>query len=344
MQRAAVVASAVGARMLSEIEEGSLEEILSSLRTNFTTLSSSDFDDAANHNYDTTDPDHDVATTTTTTTSSSQPQKPVIAPTTTTSTTTTKTSIKPEPRNFPILFLNELVQRHFHATGSATLSITGRYHELLYLLVAALIVPPNCKTVAIVDFEGRFDTLRLLATRPFSSGSTDTRSGTDTRPLDPSDLDHVHILRPPRSTSVPLYAYLAAIEEYMLYAPHKSRGREWWGTITIGSSSNATTTSSMTTTTTTSSNNNPAAAAAVQVQAAQVQAQAQVAVTAGWQGWLRVDRAEVTTPPSFWNKSAEEARREREGRQETVEEGGWVASSSWGTFVFGSGKGGGRSG
>ncbi|KAK1781431.1 hypothetical protein QBC45DRAFT_57304 [Copromyces sp. CBS 386.78] len=337
MQRAAVVvASAVGARMLSEIEEGSLEEILSSLRTNFTTLSSSDFNDAANHNHDTPDPDHDVATTTTTS-SSSQPQKPVIAPSTTTTTTTTKTSIKPEPRNFPILFLNELVQRHFHATGSATLSITGRYHELLYLLVAALIVPPNCKTVAIVDFEGRFDTLRLLATRPFSSGYTDTR------PLDPSDLDHVHILRPPRSTSVPLYAYLAAIEEYMLYAPHKSRGREWWGTIIIGSSSNTTTTSSMTTTTT-SSNNNPAAAAAAQAQAAQVQAQAQVAVTAGWQGWLRVDRTEVTTPPSFWNKSAEEAKREREGRQEAVEEGGWVASSSWGTFVFGSGKGGGRSG
>ncbi|KAK3348421.1 hypothetical protein B0H65DRAFT_423166 [Neurospora tetraspora] len=318
MQRA-VVASAVGARMLSEIEEGSLEEILTSLRTNFTTLSNSDFNDATHD----TDPDHDVTTT------SSQAQK-LIAPTT----TTKASSIKPEPRHFPIPFLNELVQRHFRATSTATLSITGRHHELLYLLVATLIAPPQCKTVAIVDFDGRFDPLRLLATLPFSSTSTGAPTGTNTstRPLEPSDLDHVHILRPPRRSNVPLSTYLAGIEEYMVYAPHKSREREWWGTIVVGGSNN----------------NNPTTAAAPAAAAqAQIQAQAQVAVTAGWQGWLRVDRAEVTTATgtgawTFRNKSAEEARREREGRQAAVEEGGWVASSAWGTFVFGSGSGSGR--
>ncbi|KAJ4392775.1 hypothetical protein N0V85_006836, partial [Neurospora sp. IMI 360204] len=296
MQRA-VAASAVGARMLSEIEEGSLEEILTSLRTNFTTLASDNFNDATHD----TDPDHDHDVTTTTTS-----QKLVIAPTT----TTKASSIK--PRHFPIPFLNELVQRHFRATSTATLSITGRHHELLYLLVATLIAPPHCKTVAIVDFDGRFDPLRLLATLPFSSTSTGTPTGTNTstRPLEPSDLDHVHILRPPRRSNVPLQTYLAGMEEYMLYAPHKSREREWWGSIVIGSSNY----------------NNPTTAAAPAAAAqAQIQAQAQVAVTAGWQGWLRVDRAEVTTATgtgawTFWSKSAEEARRGREGRQAAVEE------------------------
>lgn len=247
-------------------------------------------------------------------------------------TTTTKTSIKPEPRHFPIPFLNELVQRHFRATGSATLSITGRYHELVYLLVATLIAPPNYKTVAIIDFEGRFDVLRLLVTRLFCSSTSES---TDVRPLEPSDLDHVHILRPPRRSNTPgaLNTYLSVLEEYMLYAPHKSRKREWWGTIVIGS--NTTTSSSSTSTT---AGNNPAGP---------THAQAQVAVMAGWQGWLRVDRAEVSTVTgagawTFWNKSAEEARSERHERQVAVEEGGWVASSAWGTFVFGSGAGSGR--
>lgn len=108
----------------------------------------------------------------------------------------------------------------------------------------------------------------------------------------------------------------------MLYAPHSSREREWWGTVVIGSGSSNTT------------SNDPAAIA---------QIQAQVAVTAGWQGWLRVDRAELTTATgagawTFWNKSAEEARRKREDRETAVEEAGWVASSAWGTFVFGSGS------
>ncbi|KAK3400651.1 hypothetical protein B0T20DRAFT_150652 [Sordaria brevicollis] len=308
MQRTAV-ASVLGARLLSEIEEGSLEELLTSLRTNFTTLADPDFHDATYA----TDPDHDVTT--------SSPN-PLIAPTTTNRTT------KPEPRYFPIPFLNELVQRHYRATGSANLSITGRHHELLYLLVATLIAPPHCKTVAIVDFDGRFNPLRLLATQPFRSTSSSTTD--NTRPLEPTDLDHVHILRPPRhfTPAVPLHTYPAGLEEYMLYGPHKSREREWWGTIVIGSGSSSNTTSS----------NDPAATALIQ---------AQVAVTVGWQGWLRVDRAEPTTatgagPWTFWNKSAEEARREREDREKAVEEAGWVASSAWGTFVFGSESGSGR--
>lgn len=182
--------------------------------------------------------------------------------------------------------------------------------------------------------------LRLLATRPFS---TATSESIETSLLEPSDLDHVHILRPPRpqsNVSGALPTYLSAIEEYMLYAPHKSQEREWWGTIVIGGSNTAPLTN-ITGHAATASNSATATAAATQV-----------AVTAGWQGWLRVDRAEVPAPTgtgtpmgmgsgsswTFWNKNAEEARREREEREKAVEEVGWVAASAWGTFVFGSGK------
>jgi hypothetical protein len=56
-----------------------------------------------------------------------------------------------------------------------------------------------------------------------------------------------------------------------------------------------------------------------------------IAVTAGWRGWLRVDRAEV---PGFWGISVEEALAERDKRQAMVEDAGWTASSPWGGFAI----------
>lgn len=90
----------------------------------------------------------------------------------------------------------------------------------------------------------------------------------------------------------------------MLYGSHQSRSREWWGTIVIGGGLNP---------------------------AGSVAASAQVAVTADWKGWLRVDRAEVS---SFWDMSAEEALAERDKRQAAVEAAGWVATSPWGGFTI----------
>lgn len=55
--------------------------------------------------------------------------------------------------------------------------------------------------------------------------------------------------------------------------------------------------------------------------------QAQVAVTAGWKGWLRVEHAEV---PTFWDASAEEALAHRHRRQTMVERAAWLATSPWG--------------
>lgn len=205
------------------------------------------------------------------------------------------------PKVFPIAPLNDLVNRHFRATQSAPLAITGRHRELLYALVATLITPPHDKAVAIVDFEGRFDPLRLLATSPITA---DASPGP---PLQRADLDHVHILRPARGSAAHMAECVVSAEGYMLYGAHSSRGREWWGTVVIGGGLH------------------PAGRAGV--------ASTQVAVTADWKGWLRVDRAEV--PAFFWEVGVQKALADRERRRAAVEDAGWVASSPWGGFTFG---------
>ncbi|KAL2134497.1 hypothetical protein VTI74DRAFT_11680 [Chaetomium olivicolor] len=253
--RSAAPAS-VGSRVLGEIEETTLDEVLASLRASFASVTS-DTDDNNTGNA-----------------------------------TTTSTRLK----IFPIGPLNDLVHRHFRATQSALLAVTGRHHELLYVLVATLIMSPHEKAVAIVDFEGRFDPLRLLSTEPVEGRASVQRA----------DLDHVHIIRPGRGSLAHIADCVASIENYMLYGSHRSRGREWWGTVVVGGGLN------------------PAGS----VSAA---ASAQVAVTADWKGWLRVDRAEV---PTFWDMSAEEALADREKRQEAVDHAGWVATSPWGGFAM----------
>jgi hypothetical protein len=181
-----------------------------------------------------------------------------------------------------------------------------------------LISPPHEKAVAIVDFEGSFDPLRLLATpvevqeETATTAATAAESNKPRTTLQRADLDHVHILRPARGSSTHIADCVASIEAYMLYGSHRSRGREWWGTVVIGGGLD------------------PAGRSASA--AASASAQAQVAVTADWKGWLRVDRAEV---PSFWGLSAEEALADREKRQAAVEDAGWVVSSPWGGFEIG---------
>lgn len=184
------------------------------------------------------------------------------------------------------------------------MAVSGRYQELLYVLVSTLIVSPHDKVVSVIDFDGRFDPLRLLATSPIGEGTaTDAQS-----PLavQPADLDHVHILRPARGSTACILDCVTSMEEYMLYGPHQSRAREWWGTVVIGGGLN--------------SGGNVSAAVS-----------AHVAVTAGWKGWLRVDRADV---PGFGDMSVEEALAGRDKRQASVEDAGWGATSPWGGFVI----------
>ena len=208
------------------------------------------------------------------------------------------------PKPFPISPLDALVNRHFRATQSAPLALTGRHRELLYLLIASLISPPHEKAVAVVDVEGRFDPLRLLATSlaEEAAGTGSTRAARVQR----ADLDHLHILRPARGNLAGISDCVASIEAHMLYGSHPSRGREWWGTVVIGGGLD------------------PAGSASAA-------ASAQVAVTADWKGWLRVSRAQV---PSLCHLSAEEALSERDKRRAAVEGAGWVATSPWGGFTI----------
>jgi hypothetical protein len=208
-------------------------------------------------------------------------------------------------RRFPIPRLDGIVHNHFRATQSASLAVSGRYLELLYVLIATLVCVPHHKTVSVVDFEGRFDPLRLLTTAVHLGDPTHS---VDTRPTTPrrSDLDHVHILRPSRGDATHVAGCVASMEEHMLYGSHCSRTREWWGTVVIGGGLN------------------PAGGAG------------HVAAVADWKGWLRVDRVEV---PQFLDVGVEEAIADRERRQRAVEEAGWMATSPWGALVFGRRRG-----
>ncbi|KAK4168284.1 hypothetical protein QBC43DRAFT_116573 [Cladorrhinum sp. PSN259] len=274
-----LTAAGIGGRVLGEIEEVGLDEILASLRTACSAAAT-------------------ITTTTTTTTSNEL----VV--------TTTHTLHRPPRTVFPILGLDELMQRHFRDTtrsgGTAPpLAISGRYHELLYLLVATLISPPWEKTVSIVDFDVAFDPLRLLFTAPAQEIGAAAAGGKVRR----EDLEHVYVWRPERGYEGDVYG---EVEKFMLYGNHASREREWWGTVVIGSRSTTTTTSAGKT----RSGGYPA----------------HVAVTAGRNGWMRVSRVEVE---GFEGKGVEQALRERDSRQAAVEGAGWVGSSAWGEFVFG---------
>jgi len=115
-------------------------------------------------------------------------------------------------------------------------------------------------------------------------------------PATVSDLEHVHIYRPaPGQEQVK--AAVATAGSFMLYGKHGSRDRAWWGTVVVSGTGGH--------------------------------------INTGWNGWLRVERDEVSC--FAVGNSVEEALREREKRQMAVSAAGWMASSPWGTYVFGRG-------
>ncbi|RBQ64630.1 hypothetical protein FVER14953_02595 [Fusarium verticillioides] len=57
--------------------------------------------------------------------------------------------------------LDEITAAHFHATKSAGLGISGRHLPLLYRLISNLITPPHLYAILVIDTEGRFDATRL---------------------------------------------------------------------------------------------------------------------------------------------------------------------------------------
>ncbi|KAI0596196.1 hypothetical protein F4775DRAFT_325973 [Biscogniauxia sp. FL1348] len=212
----ATTARQVGARLLGEVEEGSLEELLNLLRANFTNINTN------------TNP---ITTATTATTA--------ITTTTATSSKTHHRSHPPPPPPLPIPSLARLAARHQHSTQSAPpplLSIGGRYLPLLYHLISTLLAPPHRYTVVLVDAEGRFDVTRLVVSSPSTTLSEGEGEGEREREgrCTPQDLRHLYVYRPASREPEQVRAVLEAAREFMLYGKHGSRDREWWGTVVVG--------------------------------------------------------------------------------------------------------------
>ncbi|PKS07438.1 hypothetical protein jhhlp_006042 [Lomentospora prolificans] len=194
--------AAVGGNMLKEVEETSLDEVLSTLRRSLASL---------------TAPSSSTINPTT-------PQRPVATH---------------QPKRTSIEELDALIARHFRDTLSTQVSITGRALPLIYALITHLVssnIPSlpspstaatgaigeagpddSCgKTVLVVDLEARFDVTRLRCRE--------------------ADLEHVYVYRPPRCISGvdEVRRVVTEGQRWMLYGRHASRGREWWGTVVIG--------------------------------------------------------------------------------------------------------------
>ena len=242
------------------------------------------------------------------------------------------------------------------ATVNPLLSVTGRYLPLLYHLVSTVVATPHRYAVLVVDPEARFDVSRLVSpSDTFSSTNPNpdpdpgsgAGAGSGAYPATPADLRHVHVLRPslPPTLSSPdeegtlrqshqqqhLRDAVAAAREWILYAPTSgSRDRELWGTVVLGG---GVTPSSLLTPF-------PGSADGGSNSAGRDDG---VLVTAGWKGWLRVEREEVAGFGAAGGgargghhgvMSVEEALTQRRRRMETVGNACWVAGSRWGVYAW----------
>ncbi|KAH7324486.1 hypothetical protein B0I35DRAFT_162760 [Stachybotrys elegans] len=118
----------------------------------------------------------------------------------------------------------------------------------------------------------------------------------------PEDLGHVYVLRPPQGAD--LRAVVANARDWLVYgrgSGSASAARCLWGSVLVGGSGEG------------------AAAAGIDI-------------AASWRGWLRVEPTAVPAFPQGSNVAG--ALASREARQQTVDEGGWTATSEWGSFVF----------
>ncbi|EJT72899.1 hypothetical protein GGTG_09750 [Gaeumannomyces tritici R3-111a-1] len=342
-------ASAMGARVLSEIEETTLDELLASLRSAFNGLSSRDATRVA--------------------------AETAIGPGVATRGKQSQQQQQQQLKVFPIPALNGLAAKHLRATQAAVVSVSGRQLPLIYLLVATLIAPPHGKTVVVVDLESRFDITRVLECTPYaaaaattttttaapatapalarkqhgrcmigrdrrSSAGEPTRRAQGPRPhrqfrpranrsplvaggVSLSDLAHVHVHRPARGSLV--REAVAAAEQHMLYGAHGSGGRGWWGTFVVGGNSAAGVAAA-------AAGSGGGSAAPLLHGAAPSFSSSSIDVAAGPRGWLRVERAEVGGFGTF--SSVEDALRDRERRRRVVDAAGWTATSVWGGFNF----------
>ncbi|KAF7548999.1 hypothetical protein G7Z17_g6680 [Cylindrodendrum hubeiense] len=113
--------AATGARLLGEVEEASLEEMLHGVRSALTLA------------LEPASPGNRAST-----------QGQIRA--------TKSTHMQP---------LDQLAARRFHVTKAAGVSLSGRHLPLLYKIVSGLVSPPHLHALLIIDLDGRFDSTRL---------------------------------------------------------------------------------------------------------------------------------------------------------------------------------------
>lgn len=112
-----------------------------------------------------------------------------------------------------------MAARHFHATKSPGIILSGRHLSLLYHLISLLVSPPHTYAVFVIDLDGRFDAARLTCSA--------------------SDLSHVYVQTPAREAAATpdrLRGLVGDAEAFMVYSSgaRASAGRVWWGTVVVG--------------------------------------------------------------------------------------------------------------
>ncbi|KAL1891412.1 hypothetical protein Sste5346_007675 [Sporothrix stenoceras] len=188
----------VGRRILGEIEESSLEDVLQRIRAetvarakaNARTLAATG--DATQH----------AGTAYSGAVKASSPVK-------------NSTAAAPPLRLpiFPIPALQQLVTRHFRSTRAPELVVSGqRPLALVYLLVATLVAAPRRQTVVVVDAEARFKVRQMLGVQPMAS-SDEAEAEVLASPVTEDDLQHVHVFRVDSRWRVPLAELVAAAEQ-----------------------------------------------------------------------------------------------------------------------------------
>ncbi|CAK7200847.1 hypothetical protein SEUCBS139899_003546 [Sporothrix eucalyptigena] len=121
--------------------------------------------------------------------------------------------------SFPVPALQRLVARHFRSTRGPELVAGGqRPLALVYLLVATLIAAPLRQTVVVVDAEARFDVRQLLGVQPKASAVDNVDiDGDEARflssPVTEDDLQHVHVFRVDPRWRAPPSELVAAAEQ-----------------------------------------------------------------------------------------------------------------------------------
>ncbi|CAK7268701.1 hypothetical protein SEPCBS119000_003195 [Sporothrix epigloea] len=280
--------------------------------------------------------------------------------------------------SFPIPALQQLVARHFRSTRAPELVAGGqRPLALAYLLVATLVAAPLRQTVVVVDAEARFDPRQLLGMQPRASAlhdSSDDKQSAQTMPGVPGaqttqaihtthtsqrqdathalsmpvtadDLQHVHVFRADPRWRVPLSELVAAAEQRVLYGGQRRRDRPWWGTIVVGCASGSGNTAS-------DANSGDSGTSAAGSTLGHGMG---AALATGPYGWLRIDRQERDVADALQERqrqlvnllmavSLDDSSLDKAligtpcqhdpNEMDAFEPVTWMAGSPWGNFTF----------